>query len=256
MTSVIKNKLSVLFTSILIVPLHFVLISAHNKPVFKTAPVAAINTIAIPAAVITNTSLLNNIASLYDSMELDLKGLSLQTFEYAIKGFNHLVQTGQLVNDRIISIADFSQPSSKKRLFVIDLEKAEVVFNTYVAHGVNTGALMAKNFSNEPESLKSSPGFYQTLGTYMGGHGYSLKLEGLERGINDNANRRAIVIHAAAYANEGFIKAQGFLGRSWGCPALPENVCKPIINKIKGGTCLFIYSPDKSYIKRSKIINA
>ncbi len=255
MPSFKKNFLSVL-TSTLIIVLHLFLISAHNKPVSNISPVAAITTAPLIVAEAANNTLLNNIATLYDSMDLDLKGLSKQTFEYAMKGFNHLVQTGQLVNDRIISIADFSQPSSKKRLFVIDLEKAEVVFNTYVAHGVNTGALMAKNFSNEPESLKSSPGFYQTLGTYIGGHGYSLKLEGLERGINDNANRRAIVIHAAAYANEGFIKAQGFLGRSWGCPALPEKLCKPIINKIKGGTCLFIYSPDKSYINRSKIINA
>ncbi len=255
MASIKKNYLSVL-TSILIVSLHFVLISAHNKPVIKTSPLAVINATTFPAAEPANTSLMNNIASLYDSMDLDLKGLSLQTFEIAMKGFNHLIQTGQLVNDHIISIADFSQPSSKKRLFVIDLEKAEVVYNTYVAHGVNSGGVMAKNFSNQPESLKSSPGFYETLGTYMGGHGYSLRLQGLERGINDNANSRAIVIHGAAYVNEGLIKSQGFIGRSWGCPALPEQLCKPIINKIKGGTCLFIYSPDKSYINSSKIINA
>jgi len=131
-----------------------------------------------------------------------------------------------------------------------------VIFNTYVAHGVNSGKEMANDFSNQPESYKSSLGFYETQSTYSGGHGYSLRLEGLEKGINDNANRRDIVIHGAGYVNEGLIRSQGYIGRSWGCPALPENMYKPIINKIKDGTCLFIYSPDKTYLKRSKIINA
>ena len=114
---------------------------------------------------------------------------------------------------------------------------------------------MASNFSNALQSYKSSLGFYQTLGTYMGGHGYSLRLEGLEKGINDNANRRDIVIHGAPYVNESLIRSQGYIGRSWGCPALPENLNKPIINTIKNGTCLFIYGNNKSYVKRSKIIN-
>ena len=201
-------------------------------------------------------NLLNTTNTLYESMNLDIMGLSKQTFDYAMKGFNLLVQQGKLENDNIISIVDFSMPSSKKRLFVIDLEQLKVVFNTYVAHGVNSGAAMAREFSNRPESLKSSLGFYETLQTYSGGHGYSLRLEGLEQGINDNANSRDIVIHAADYVTEDFIKAKGFIGRSWGCPALPEKLNKPIINKIKGGTCLFLFSPDKSYLSKSKIINA
>jgi hypothetical protein len=198
----------------------------------------------------------NTIALLYDSMELNKLGLSEQAFDYALKGFNYLVQHGKLVKDNIISIVDFSLPSSKKRLFVIDLDDYRVLFNTYVAHGVNSGREYANEFSNKPESYKSSLGFYETQNTYMGEHGYSLRLDGLEKGINDNANSRDIVIHAADYVNESFIRSQGYIGRSWGCPALPEKLHKPIIDKIKNGSCLFIYSANNGYLKKSRIINA
>jgi hypothetical protein len=197
----------------------------------------------------------NAMALAYDSMQLDKLGLSEKAFNYALQGFNHLLQQGRFSKDNIISIVDFSLPSYKKRLFVIDLDNYRVLFNTYVAHGVNSGRAFANQFSNTPSSYKSSLGFYQTLGTYIGQHGYSLKLNGLEKGINDNANSRAIVIHAAGYVDESLIRAQGYIGRSWGCPALPEKLHKPIIDKIKDGSCLFIYSTDVSYLKSSGIIN-
>lgn len=193
---------------------------------------------------------------LYDSLYLDRQGLSRKAFEYAMQGFEYLKQNGDIDKNDVISIVDFSLPSSSKRLFVIDLNSRKVVYCTYVAHGHNSGLEYANQFSNKPQSNKSSLGFYKTLGTYMGGHGYSLRLEGLERGINDNANRRDIVIHGAAYVSEGLIRAQGYLGRSQGCPALPEKLHKPIIDKIKNGTCLFIYGKDKSYPNRSKILKA
>ncbi|MBK8608887.1 MAG: murein L,D-transpeptidase catalytic domain family protein [Chitinophagaceae bacterium] len=198
----------------------------------------------------------NYIDSMYEALELNDLGLSEKVFQYAIKGFHYLQQNGKLAKDDILSIADFSQPSSKKRLFVIDMNSGDVLYNTFVAHGVNSGKEYAKQFSNAPASYKSSLGFYETLGTYMGGNGYSLRLEGLERGINDNANRRDIVIHGAGYANESLVRAQGYLGRSWGCPALPEKLSKPIIDKIKNGSCFFIYSTEASYLQKSKIINA
>jgi hypothetical protein len=191
----------------------------------------------------------------YDSMHLHEMGLTKQAFNYAIKGFNFLVHEGKLEKDNIISIVDFSLPSSSKRMFIIDLNEYRVLFNTYVSHGVNSGKEYANRFSNKPESYKSSLGFYETLNTYSGGNGYSLRLEGLEKGINDNANSRDIVIHGAAYANESLIRTQGYLGRSWGCPALPQKLNKPIIDKIKNGSCLFIYSSDLSYLQKSKIIN-
>lgn len=192
----------------------------------------------------------------YENMHLDDMGLSKAAYDYGMKGFNYLLQTGQLSKENVISIVDFSKPSSQKRLFVIDLNNHKVLFNTYVAHGVNSGREYANQFSNTPESNKSSLGFYETKNTYLGGNGYSLKLIGLEKGINDNAERRDIVIHGAEYVDESLIRSQGYIGRSWGCPALPEKLHKPIIDKIKNGSCLFIYSPNSSYLKKSKIINA
>lgn len=193
---------------------------------------------------------------LYDSLQLDRQGLSRRAFEYAMQGFEYLQQNGDIDNDDVISIVDFSLPSSSKRLFVIDLNSRKVLYCTYVAHGHNSGLEYADQFSNKPQSNKSSLGFYKTLGTYIGGHGYSLRLEGLEKGINDNANRRDIVVHGAAYVSEGLIRAQGYLGRSQGCPALPEKLHRPIIDKIKNGSCLFIYGKDRNYPGRSKILKA
>lgn len=192
----------------------------------------------------------------YDSMHLNNLGLSKTAFIYAMKGFNYLVQHGKVAKDNIISIVDFSQPSSRKRLFIIDVSNLRVLYNTYVAHGVNSGKEYANQFSNIPESNKSSLGFYKTKNTYLGGNGYSLRLSGLERGINDNAEKRDIVIHGAGYVDESLIRSQGYIGRSWGCPALPEKLHKPIIDKIKNGSCLFIYSENNAYLKKSKIINA
>jgi hypothetical protein len=128
-----------------------------------------------------------------------------------------------------------------------------VLFNTLVAHGRNTGREVATSFSNQNSSYKSSPGFYVTRETYDGKNGYSLKLEGLERGINDNAYERGIVIHGAEYVNAELANAQGYIGRSQGCPAVPVQVTRPIINTIKNGTCVFIYHP--SYIERSSVLN-
>ncbi|MBC7867350.1 MAG: murein L,D-transpeptidase catalytic domain family protein, partial [Gloeobacteraceae cyanobacterium ES-bin-316] len=129
------------------------------------------------------------------------------------------------------------------------------LFNTYVAHGQNTGQEYANRFSNKPESFQSSLGFYITTSTYMGKNGFSLQLDGMENGINDLANERAIVMHGAPYVSESYIKTKGYIGRSHGCPAVPQQLNKPIIEKIKNGSCLFIYSNDKGYLKRSKILN-
>ncbi len=193
------------------------------------------------------------LKSVYDSLHLNLKGLSQQAFEYAKQGFQKLVGEGRLLNDSIITIADFSQPSYKKRLFIIDLKNYKVLFNTLVAHGRNTGREWAHYFSNQNESYKSSPGFYITRETYDGKNGFSLKLEGMERGINDNAYERGIVMHGADYVSSAYVNAQGYIGRSQGCPAIPVNMSRPVINTIKNGTCLFIYHP--SYVSRSPVLD-
>ena len=258
MQNQILKKAYVFLSAVFILIIHLPLVSANTRPLQTAKPVLANYTAHLSNNTLPETAkedLITRANTLYETMQLHEAGLSKQTFDYAIKGFDQLLQSGKFVNEHIISIVDLSMPSTKKRLFIIDLNEAKVLFNTYVAHGVNSGKVMASNFSNALQSYKSSLGFYQTLGTYMGGHGYSLRLEGLEKGINDNANRRDIVIHGAPYVNESLIRSQGYIGRSWGCPALPENLNKPIINTIKNGTCLFIYGNNKSYVKRSKIIN-
>ncbi|MBW8686820.1 murein L,D-transpeptidase catalytic domain family protein [Chitinophaga rhizophila] len=192
--------------------------------------------------------------ALFSQLKLDSLGLSKDAYAYALAGLEKLEKEGKLANPDLLTIADFSLPSSKKRLFVIDLKKGEVLFNTLVSHGRNSGTAVATNFSNTPESFKSSLGFYVTGQTYKGEHGYSLRLAGEEQGINDNAMSRGIVMHSAKYVSEQIAKLQGYIGRSLGCPAIPEQVHRQIIEAIKDGTCLFLYSPDKSYMANSKML--
>jgi hypothetical protein len=193
---------------------------------------------------------------IYTAVNLVDTGLPRNVFDLAIKGLNKLNTEGKLQNPNIVTIADYSQSSNKKRLYVIDLKDRKLLFNTYVAHGRNTGDEYARSFSNEEGSLKSSLGFYITQNPIVGSHtGFALLINGVEKGINDHAIKRAIIIHAADYASENFIKKYGRLGRSLGCPALPPDMNKPIIEKIKGGTCLFIYNPDNKYICSSSLLN-
>lgn len=194
-----------------------------------------------------------NSLELYDSLHLEDLGLSKMVFRMAVKGMEKLVRSGK-VKENVISIVDFSQPSTNKRLYVIDLDNYELLYNTWVAHGMRSGKTMAQLFSNKPSSNKSSLGFYITGEAYQGSNGYSLKLQGVEKGINDLAYRRAIVIHGADYVSEQFIASQGYIGRSKGCPAVPLDVCQPMIDQIKGGTCLFIYHPTSTYRSRSPLL--
>lgn len=174
--------------------------------------------------------------------------------EHAINVYEKLKLAGHLINQRYLTIADFSKPSSEKRLFIIDMEKMELVVNTLVAHGRNSGILFAKKFSNNNNSHQSSLGFFITGETYEGKHGVSLQLTGIESGINDKAKQRAIVMHGANYVNNQLIQKQGFIGRSLGCPAVPQDEAKNIIQIIKGASLLYIYAPDLHYSKKSKMI--
>lgn len=192
--------------------------------------------------------------SLYDNMRLDSLGLSREAFDNALLGYQQLQETGRIKNPDVLSIIDFSLPSTKKRLFVIDLKNKLLLFNTLVSHGRNSGKDIASTFSNQMNSFKSSLGFYITGDTYTGEHGYSLRLEGEEAGINDNALSRGIVMHSANYVNESLGKVQGYIGRSLGCPAIPENIHRKVIESIRNGTCLFLYSPDKYYSAHTKIL--
>ncbi len=191
---------------------------------------------------------------LYDQLSLSALGLSQEAYHYALQGYDLLLREGKLHNQHILSIVDFSLPSTRKRLFVIDLTKKKLLFNSLVSHGRNSGVEMATDFSNAPESYKSSLGFYVTGKTYRGEHGYSLKLEGEEDGINSNAMERGIVMHAANYVDEKLAHLQGYIGRSLGCPAIPVKLHKKIIQSIRNGSCLFIYSPDQNYLLSSKML--
>lgn len=192
----------------------------------------------------------------YDQLDLSVKGLSKKAFLYGWKGYRLLQKKGLLHNTEVLTICDFSQSSRHKRLYIIDVANMTLLMNTYVAHGRNSGGEYATRFSNKPQSRQSSLGFYLTRQTYTGEHGLSLKIDGLERGINDHANARHIVVHGSAYLGGEFLENNAFNGRSYGCPAVPEAEAEEIISTIKDGSCLFIYHPSKNYVVKSRIINA
>lgn len=192
---------------------------------------------------------------LYNAMNLKKVGLSIKAFEYALKGYKNLIERGKVMRDRILSICDFSQSSRRKRFYVIDMASKKVLINTWVAHGRNSGGEYAQSFSNNPESHKSSLGFYVTGNTYYGSHGLALKIEGLEKNINDKADERNIVIHGSEYVGANFLSRSPINGRSFGCPALPQKETGKVIETIKDGSCLFIYHPTKTYIQKSKVLN-
>ncbi len=193
--------------------------------------------------------------SLYDSMRLQRFGLSRKAFEYAFYGYKQLQEAGKIYRKSVLSICDFSQSSRRKRLYILNLEEKKVLVNTYVAHGRQSGGEYARSFSNNPESHKSSLGFYVTRNTYYGSHGLALTIQGIEKGINDKADERNIVIHGSEYVGSNFLRWNKFNGRSYGCPAVPAKETQRVINTIKGGSCLFIYHPTKNYLEKSKILN-
>lgn len=156
---------------------------------------------------------------------------------------NHVAAYLPYAKSNVVTLIDFSLPSTVKRLWTVSLQTGEVLLNTYVAHGRNSGNNEARQFSNVPESHQSSLGFYLTDQIYVGKHGNSMRLKGLEKNVNDNAWNRAIVVHGADYATYDFIQKYGRLGRSFGCPAIPPDVTDKFIQTVKDGSLLFIYHP-------------
>lgn len=235
------------------------LVNTDSKDALKNAT-ASVARMAAPA--VENASTFSKEVSvkavataLYDSLNLDRLGLKYDALEYAIKGYQNLLEKGRVRNTDLLTVVDFSQSSRKKRFYIIDVARYKVLMNTYVAHGKNTGVDMATKFSNIPESLQSSLGFYITKGTYFGKHGLSLKLDGLERGYNDKAEERAIVLHGADYIGE-HRKGAPYMGRSFGCPAVPRHQSDEVISLIKNGSVLFIYHPSAGgYLHGSKLLN-
>jgi hypothetical protein len=203
----------------------------------------------------SKTSFESKVVSLYNNLNVNnFKLPQLESFSKALEGFYQLKQKGLVQND-ILTLIDFSLSANSKRMWVIDMNTNTVLFHSLVAHGRNSGEEYATEFSNKSESYQSSLGFYLTGETYQGKHGLSLRLDGLERGINDKARDRAVVIHGANYVSEQFIKQNKRLGRSQGCPALPVELNQEIIKTIKEKSCLFIYHPSRSYKVASKLIS-
>jgi hypothetical protein len=226
------------------------------------APVAANHTVA--AAHLSKAAafraekrmILATAINIYDEMSLEDSGLNRQAFEYAWMGYYKLKKHGLLRRANILSIADFSQSSGNQRLYVIDVRNRRLLYRTYVAHGINSGKEYANAFSNKMESGKSSLGFYITTGTYYGFNGLSLRIEGMDKGFNDNAARRAVVIHGATYVSTRILHKYGVMGTTFGCPAIPDEMTTQIIPVVKGGTCFFIYYPSTKYLAGSRVLNS
>lgn len=216
-------------------------------PVSKTLARARTHQ-ALPTAAEMQSAFLNQrFDKLYREMNLEAQGLRFDVFEKAMTGYLNLKEADKLGAKDRLTVVDFSLPSTEKRLWVLDLDSKQVLFHTLVAHGHNSGENMATNFSNQNESNMSSLGFYVTGGEYVGKHGRSLKLQGLDEGYNDNAMMRSVVMHGADYVSEDFIRQNGRLGRSLGCPALPMDQYAQIIDAVGGKTCLFLNGNDASY---------
>jgi len=221
-------------------------IKSDLSPVEHATKFKATHTISLKSEYLTE---------LHDRLSRAGISLSEEILSLALIGFNKLNAQQRLNKDSILTIIDYSMSSKEKRMFVIDLKSRQLLFNSVVAHGRNTGEEYARSFSNRPNSHQSSLGFFITQKPYKGNNGYSLALEGVEIGFNDLARKRAIVIHGAEYASERMIKTKGYLGRSFGCPSLPPQLNKKIIETIKEGNCVFAYYPDQRYLKASELLN-
>ncbi len=251
------KKIPLIVKSLLLIAVNFILPATFSSAARVDKKNISFSNITSSHLSHSITSSLNStISGLYNMLSLDSLGLSEEAFKEAIIGYENLRKSGTILNNTILSIVDFSLPSFKKRLFVLDMENGKLLFNTLVAHGRNSGQIYATRFSNRNRSLESSLGFYVTGESYIGQNGYSLRLLGMEHGFNDNAYSRGIVIHPADYVNDEYSKTSGRLGRSEGCPAIPSDVHRSVIETIKNGSCFFVYGKDKRYATRSKLLKS
>jgi len=215
--------------------------------IFPVSPKTPVN------AIVENDLLNNSVAEIY--LILGDSTLNPEAFRLALEGQRVLAEKGYLQKDDLLTLIDYSLASSEKRFFVIDLVQKRIVYKTLVAHGRNSGELFATRFSNKPQSHKSALGFYISGKPYIGSQGYSMLLNGIDTGYNENSRGRSIVMHGATYVTNAFIKKNGRLGRSFGCPALPPEVNKEIIDLIRDGSLILSYYPDEEYLKGSRILS-
>jgi hypothetical protein len=183
-------------------------------------------------------------------------GLENAVLRLALDAASCAVRAGAVADPPTLTVIDYSRPSTEKRLFVLDLRSGALLFRELVAHGAGSGDRWATSFSNTPETHRTSLGLFVTADTYRGAHGYSLRLDGLEPGVNDRARERLIVMHGAEYVSDAFVRVRGRLGRSWGCPALPVGSAPAIIDRVKGGGLVFAYYPDRDWLESSRYLGA
>lgn len=235
----------------------------HNRFSSGTSQgIAKAGLISIPASgkkkndvrYLTRANFEDHISSLYQELELRAYALDFDVFRLGMVGYYSLEREGALNKKGLLTIIDFARPSTEKRFYTIDLLNRQVKFHTYVAHGRNTGQNMAESFSNIPHSNQSSLGFVVTGETYVGSKGYSLRIDGKEEHFNDKVRSRAVVIHAADYVSESWINRYGRLGRSQGCPALPPDLSRKVIDAIKDKTAIFTYYPEPDYLNSSRYL--
>ena len=213
-------------------------------PVQKTAAPAAAPTAQAVPAVMTQAKATPLFAK-------NVEGLSPKVLAMALDAMACAKAKGVSGNDELLTIIDYSLPSTQRRLWVLDLKHGDVLFHELVAHGRGSGDNYATRFSNLNDSHQTSLGLFLTGGTYTGGNGYSMVLKGLDAGVNDLAETRHIVMHGAWYVSNDQIRSQGRLGRSWGCPALSQEMAPRVIDTIKGGTFVFSYAGEASWIKKA-----
>jgi len=180
--------------------------------------------------------------------------LESEVFDLALNAATCAVRSGAVSNPMTLTVIDYSKPSSEPRLWVVDLASKQLLYEELVAHGQGSGGATATTFSNEPETHRTSLGLFKTDDTYVGKNGYLLRLDGLDAGVNDRARERAIVMHGAPYVSEQFVRANGRLGRSWGCPAIRNDIAREMIDRVKGGSLVFAYYPDTQWLKSSRFL--
>lgn len=211
---------------------------------------AAFLTTSAPPSVTTTTKPVHDVTTQLQHLSQRAPKLDKKVLKLALVAYKKASSKGS-VKKQVLTVIDYSLPSSKQRMWIFDLRKEKLLYNTHVAHGMNSGMNTPHHFSNKTSSRATSLGTYITRDTYMGSKGLSLNLQGLERGFNDNAYNRRVVIHGAWYVEPDFIKKTGRAGRSWGCPSIAKTLAKPVINTIKNGSVVFAYYPDKYYLSHS-----
>ena len=215
-----------------------------------TGLVLALGVFVVPGTINASTASFSKTAF----ADADIGTLDRNVLDLALGAASCAVRAGDVKAPKTLTVIDYSKPSSQERLWVFDLTTRELLYEELVAHGQGTGAERATKFSNLDNSHQTSLGLFVTDTTYVGKNGYSLRMDGLDEGFNDKARDRAIVMHGAPYVSEGFVKANGRLGRSWGCPAVSDAVARQLIDRVKGGGLVFAYYPDARFLKASKYL--